>query len=225
MYPTRGSPLLGASSQRRPEVPVVSSVAIDVASGLALVFFVVATIATGVDQNPQPTTQTPEPRPSGSPSPQHPQPHRTQRRTFGALTAFSFGANHNDSRPLADLHPNPGSTVATGAATTTATTTDLAVEATHALLATPSLRSLDPVITTGKSTKIQHRLGVRCCPPRAGHYRSRKRDDRLHRPEAQRRRHQVPRTPWPRSSPASPPRSPTTSTTTSPPSAPGSTDR
>lgn len=135
---------------------MVSSVAIDVASGLALVFFVVATIATGINEILSrladsraktlwlalanilsPTT------PSGV--------------NLGAGTAFRFGANGNDSRPQADLHPRvSGTTAAVAGAATTGTTNDPAVEATHALLATPSLRSLDPVVTKGKSTKIDN---------------------------------------------------------------------
>jgi hypothetical protein len=123
-----------------------NSVAVEVAVGLALIFFVVATIAAGVNEvisrwtdaraktlwQSLATLLTPAPHVEGNVAAAKPEA-LPSGPDLGALTAIKMGLGRVDARPKG--------------------TTDSWVDE---LLATPSIRALDPVHETGKPTKIDN---------------------------------------------------------------------
>ena len=127
------------------------SVAVEVVIGLALVFFLIATVASGVNQvlsrwldtraktlwrALEKILETP-PSPSGSGAATS--AAVSTGADVGVITSLSFGFGMNDSRPTGS-----------GAGVDGANRKRFVEE----LLETPSLRSLDPVRESGKPTKI-----------------------------------------------------------------------
>lgn len=118
-----------------------NSVVVEVAVGLALVFFLVATVAAGVNQvlsrwaDVRAKTLWRSLENLLTPTP-------TNGVNLGVLASLRLGGSRsssaNDSRPRTD--PSAPKTA----------------EATQLLLETPSIRSLDPVVDPGKPTKIEN---------------------------------------------------------------------